>query len=371
VSWTKLIGHDAVLNRLRCAVRRGRLAHAYLFVGPDGIGKRRIAQHLAQGLLCESRPHEEIDPCRECVGCKQIEAGTHPDFMEVGKPTDRHELPIAVIQQLCLQLGLKPARGGYRIVVVDDADLLNEESANCFLKTLEEPPPKSLLILLATNPEMQLPTITSRCQSVTFSELAESQVAELLTQLGATADSQQARQIARLANGSIGQALALAQSDWIDARERILVALARPTISSVSLTDELLEYLDAAKDGAAKRARARQVIRLAAEFYRDGLRSRLDPAVAERSVDAERVRAIAGALDVEVLIDLVERCIAADFHIARFLNPTLSIDCWVDDLAQILAGGYVPPIGRLTARFHSPSPDSEVVRADEPMARRV
>src|SRR5438105_1498411 len=119
VSWHSIRGHDRVVAALRRSLQQGRFPHALLFVGPEGIGKRTVARKLAQGLLCETRPDTELDPCEACPGCIQVEAGTHPDFIEVARPEDKHELPIRVIRALCDQFGLKPARGVHKVAIID------------------------------------------------------------------------------------------------------------------------------------------------------------------------------------------------------------------------------------------------------------
>ncbi len=111
-------------------------------------------------------------------------AGTHPDVLRVAKPEDRQELPIRVIRDLCIDLGLKPMSGRRKVAIVDDADDLNDEAANAFLKTLEEPPPGSTLILVGTSAEGQLDTILSRCRVVRFDPLPESELAEVLLEQG-------------------------------------------------------------------------------------------------------------------------------------------------------------------------------------------
>src|SRR5437016_918779 len=100
---------------LRESLAQGRFPHALLFVGPEGVGKRSLAQALAQALLCERSVPDSLEPCGTCPGCVQAAAGTHPDLMQVERPGEKHELPIRAIRDLCSDLGLKPARGGRKV----------------------------------------------------------------------------------------------------------------------------------------------------------------------------------------------------------------------------------------------------------------
>src|SRR5258708_7727820 len=162
MSWSRLVGHDVWIAGFREVVRRGKLAHAYLFVGPPGIGKRTFAIELAKAYLCENPSAEPLTACDHCAGCRLVDAGTHPDLFLVAKPEDANELPIETMRGLCGDFTLKTARGRGKIAILEGADDLNDASANCFLKTLEEPPPRSMFILIGTDVERQLPTIRSR-----------------------------------------------------------------------------------------------------------------------------------------------------------------------------------------------------------------
>ena len=181
MSWKRVRGHEAQAEAFDRAVRRGRLAHAYLFVGPPGVGKRLFAVELAKALLCESRPAAgRLEGCDHCPACTQVEAGTHPDFFTASRPPETAEFPISLMRELCQHFSLKAARGRGKVVVIDDADDLNAESANCFLKTLEEPPPGSVLILIGSSTDRQRQTIVSRCQVVRFRPLSPEMVGEVL-----------------------------------------------------------------------------------------------------------------------------------------------------------------------------------------------
>src|SRR5688572_32175181 len=110
MAWVWIRGHDAARDELLNAHRRGRLAHAYLFVGPPGVGKHLFATEFAKALLCD-RPPAPLTACDKCPSCAQVSAGTHPDYFTARKPDDKHELPVAVIHDFCAHLGLKPSKG--------------------------------------------------------------------------------------------------------------------------------------------------------------------------------------------------------------------------------------------------------------------
>jgi DNA polymerase-3 subunit delta' len=351
MSWHDILGHDDVVERFRRALGRERLASSFLFVGPEGIGKRTFALRLAQALLCGTRPEKAMDPCGECPACVQVDAGSHPDLMVVSKPKLKSFLPLELLigdqqhrmrEGLCHSIALKPLMGGRKVAVVDDADYLNAEGANSLLKTLEEPPPRSVLILVGTSPAKQLPTIRSRCQLVRFRSLSPEIVAELLRRCGLVEDPAEARRLAGYSEGSLQKALDLADPELWTFRTRLFEHLAAPVLQSVRLSRAVVAFVDeAGKEAAARRGRMRQVVRMAADFYRHLLHAQSG---ASQPEDVELRDWVERAVptwpgDELVAAACLQRCLDAAGQIDRNANPTTLVECWLDDLYKITATG--------------------------------
>ena len=346
MSWHGIDGHDDVVEQFRRAIGARRLASSFLFAGPAGIGKRTFALKLAQAMLCQTRPEEAMDPCGTCPSCAQVSAGTHPDLDVVAKPDDKAFIPLELLigerehrrrEGLCHNIGLKPYMGGRKIAVIDDADYLNAEGANALLKTLEEPPPRSVLILIGTTPAKQLPTIRSRCQLVRFRPLPIEVVAELLVSKGLVADPAEARRLAQYSEGSVQRALELADPELWSFRNTLYERLSEPMLDSVRLAQTVAAFVDeAGKEASARRARFRQVVGFAAEFYRQLLHAQCGTALsADRELQGHVQRAIErGADDREAAAARLDRCLDAAAQIDRNANQATLIECWMDDLAR-------------------------------------
>jgi len=350
MAWHDIEGHDNVLEKLRRAVARNRLASSFLFCGPAGVGKRAFALRFAQALLCPARPAADLDPCNTCPSCAMALAGTHPDIEVVAKPEEKALLPVELFlgdrehrgrEGLCHWIGLKPFMGGRRIAIIDDADFFNEAGANCLLKTLEEPPPQSVLILIGTSPARQLPTIRSRCQLIRFLPLAEETVARLLISKALVADKAEAARLARFSEGSLQQAMELADADLWNCRRTLLEKLSAEVLDSTGLAQDLSAFIDAAgKEAPARRARFRQVVAFVADFYRRlvHVRSNLPlPADPELRGPLEAAaRRFRG--DSIVAAACLERCLDALGQIDRNANQATLVEAWLDDLAAETAG---------------------------------
>jgi len=346
MAWLGVEGHDEIVARFSHALRRGRVGGAYLFVGPAGIGKKTLAMRLAQALLCEQSAPHELDACGVCPTCQQVLAETHPDLDVVRKHPDRNVITIDLLigdkqhrmrEGLCPRIAMRPASGKRKIAIIDDADLLNLEGANCLLKTLEEPPPGSVLILIASSAQTQLPTIRSRCQMIRFQPLPADFLAQQFVERGLADSQASAHQLASRAGGSLAGLEQLASDEVEQCRRELVATLLSDHWDSPRLAKSISDFVNVEKDAPARRNRMRTVVDMAVELYRQLLR-----AVAGSGVEADEFlgesvsrRSISFRGHPETLIKCLERCLDARIHITANANITTCVDAWIDDLAQL------------------------------------
>ncbi len=343
--WLGIEGHDEIVERFRKAVARGRLASTFLFVGPEGIGKRALALALAKSLLCQTRNEEELNPCGRCPSCVQVDAGIHPDIHVICLPEGKSTIPISLFigeddtrmrEGLCHNISLKPFMGKRRFAIIDDADLIKQpEGSNCLLKTLEEPPPRSVIILIGTSAAKQLPTIRSRSQIVHFKPLAKEVVARILVEKQLVADPAEAERLAAQSGGSVTRAVKLADPELWRFRDELLMQFARPRLDSVSLAKSVNAFVEAAgKEAPPRRERARLVIGFAADFYRQLVYRQANLKTSNDATLMQHVEAAfrAGQTDQELAANRAERCLEAISHVDRNANQSTLIEAWLDDL---------------------------------------
>ncbi len=180
----EILGQDWVVSHLKAARLAGRLAHAYLFLGPAGVGKATTARALAAALNCEQLGADG-DACGVCPSCRRLQAGTHPDFLVISPEEGKTQIEIEQIRELRRLTEYPPLGGGWRVVVIKPAEALtvqNDAAANALLKTLEEPPPQHLLVLIARGEADLLPTIVSRCHKLAFAPLPSALIIRELEQ---------------------------------------------------------------------------------------------------------------------------------------------------------------------------------------------
>jgi DNA polymerase-3 subunit delta' len=332
--WQKIQGHDTIALRFRRAHERGRLAGSFLFVGPPGVGKRRFAFALAMGLLCKNQDH--LNPCGACDSCKlfggrsctdfNFETDTfnsdHPDLYYVAKPSDKKDLPLELLigdkknrghAGLCYNISLTASLGNRKVAIINDADSLNEEGANALLKTLEEPPPDAVLILIGTSTAKQLPTIRSRCQIVRFSPLPPEILSAILVEKGIVTSA--GKQLAVQAEGSLDNARELADADMDPLRKELTKAFSAPHWDTAAFAAKLNGLIEASgKETPIRRRQARLIFGLALEHFRTEIYK--------------------GNADVCRTGQHLERTLDALQHIDDNINPLLVIEAWSAALGE-------------------------------------
>ena len=307
-------GQKRQIEQLERARKSGRVAHAYLFFGPDGVGKERVAFAFARALNCGSG---EQAPCGECESCKKIEKRVHPDVRMVASEKElvdreliereKSRLPSAQIRNAQLDelsdlFHHRPYLGRWKVVIVVDADLMNPNSQNRFLKTLEEPSADSVIILVSAHPEALLSTVRSRCQALAFGPLSTDQVSTYLMNRRSL-DKQRASvlaamagipmalalALAAMAQGSLGRAEAIASGDVLEDRDGLVAGFSR------ALGGDLADVLDMAEEhskGPKGRDLARDALNLLEIWCRDLLLCKLGVS-ADLLVNQDRREAVA------------------------------------------------------------------------------
>jgi DNA polymerase-3 subunit delta' len=203
----EVVGHRQARALLERAALSGQVSHAYLLTGPEQIGKTTLALAFVRLLQCTGRAPESIEACGECIACRKIAHGNHPDVAIVEPPEGKRWLPVERVREVVHEAGLAPYEGRWRTFILPNVERMQAAPANALLKTLEEPPPHVLLMLTSAEPELLLPTLLSRCQQIAMHPLAPSEVAEALTARW-DVPPEEAHTLAGLAGGRLGWAVA-------------------------------------------------------------------------------------------------------------------------------------------------------------------
>lgn len=329
MDWKSLLGHDRQRIWFQNAVGNQRLASTFLFVGPNAIGKRTFAKLLAQTLLCTSSNPSDFQPCGRCETCVQIHAGTHPDLIEIAKRPDKTALSIdqfigddehRMREGLCYEIRMKPYSNRRKIAIIDDADTIGDEGANSLLKTLEEPPPGAVIILISTSLQRQLPTIRSRCQVVRFQPLSPDHLATLALRIQLVSDPDQADKIAKHAHGSLAEFSVYADGALRDFQQEMKTQLTYRPMDFVKFAKAVQGNMESVgTESQPRRERLKLLIDFAQQHFRDVMYVNLekDPVLVDRTLRG------------------IQRCLEAKEHVDRMVAPSALIEAWAADIASI------------------------------------
>lgn len=336
-----VIGQARAVGFLQRALVTGRVAHAYLFSGPSGVGKRAAALAFAQALNCDMKQRSADscqltaaqDGCGACRACRNIAKGLHPD-VQVIEP-DGATVKIEQIRTLEADAALVPYEAQWKVFVLNSAERMTEQAANALLKTLEEPARGTMFILLTGTVSALLPTIVSRCQIVTFSPLPHGQIEALLREKGM--ESSRARLIASLSRGSIERAFSPEVASLPATRDLLLEGVGRGLHDGPAALVELAEKL--AKD----REKLQQQLEILSAWLRDLMvakaSGRTDWLVNDDRGDAI-VRQAEGA-PMDAILDGLRAVHAAMDNLVRNANPRLSTEDLLLRLREALPSGLL------------------------------
>ncbi len=344
--WNSFLGHEKQQSWFRNAVRTNRLASTFLMVGPEGIGKRTFARLLAKTMLCTGSDPSNFAPCCHCEACAQIDASTHPDLLEIARRPDKTALVMEQLvgegemrmrEGLCYELRMKPYSGRRKIAIIDDADTIAEEGANSLLKTLEEPPPGSLIFLISTSVQRQLPTIRSRCQMVRFQPLTSDELSQLILRHGIADNIEDALTVATQAAGSMAAVANWTNEELRAFRLELFRQLKQRPLDFTKLAKAVQGNMESVgTESQPRRERLKVILDFALNFYRAGMRTIL----AEIDNEASRQAAVERyghllTLGSSSFVAAVQRCMEAREHLDRMVSPASLIEAWAADLAVI------------------------------------
>jgi DNA polymerase-3 subunit delta' len=314
-----ILGQAQAVSVLRRALTSDRLAHAYLFEGPAGVGKATTARALMQALACERAPGEG---CGACPACQKIDAGNHPDLILVGLQEEKKDILIAQVRDIVRVCAYRPNEAPRRLVVLDPADRMNASAANALLKTLEEPPEATHFVLVTEAPTRLPITIRSRCQRVRFAPLEADVIAAELTRAHGLPEDE-ARFSAGLGEGSLGRALALSEGGLEERRA------AAERLHATALKGGAAEVFLASSELSRDKEALADVLGLLRVLYRDALLVAEGVDDVARPVNAdrlERVRSIASGASWLTMRGRLAAVGEAEGALAANVNAQLVLD---------------------------------------------
>lgn len=327
------IGNARQVGWLERAIALGQTSHAYLFTGPEQIGKRTLAFAFAQAIQCEKRTPGSGAACGECIACRKAEHGNHPDILRISLPKDKQHYSIDQVREIIEDVALKPTEGRKRIIILPNMDLMTLPALQSSLKVLEEPPPTAMILLTCVSVDLLLPTIISRCQQVALTPVAPEELAAALVARW-ECNPTQARQIATLSGGCPGWAIdALEHPETLEERRQTLHELA--ALSRMGRA----ERITAAGTLAPNVESAQKIIALWLPWWRDvTLAAYGAPEIMRHADERAAIQAQARACGPLAAEQFVRALVLAAEQLEQNANPRLVFEVLLQSLPSAVAG---------------------------------
>ena len=324
MSFKDVLGQDRQIEIIKKAIENNRVPHAYLFLGEEGVGKKRTALTLAKALNCCAEP---TDSCDECNSCRKIMNGNHPDVTVV--EPEGNSIKINQIRELQRSLKYKPYEGKKKVCIIANAEKMNLAAANSMLKILEEPPPDIVLILTTTSPYLLLSTINSRCQKLKFQPLTNDLISKIIKEkLGK--DEETSLKIASLAGGNLNRAYELSEGTTIEYRNRLIEKINALSPNNINETLEFAEEMSKEKEELIG------ALQLLKTWFRDILIFKENCPV-DRLINADFLEEIKRLSERFTIMDLLRKLrITNDAELAllRNSNKRLTLEVMLGKLSQ-------------------------------------
>jgi DNA polymerase-3 subunit delta' len=325
-----IIDQERPVRILTTFLQNGTIPHALLFTGVEGIGKENTAIAFAMACNCAEEISDPIRqetkiPCGRCKPCLKIEAGNHPDIIRI-KPSGPF-IKIDQIRALCQTIAMKPYEARWRVVIISDAQAMNPAAGNALLKMLEEPPARTILILVATHTSDLLPTIVSRCQQLRFKPISSKYLeSELVQKYGL--DAKNAMIIATMAGGSLSRALGMHRTHWINYRNWLIQETEALSTGSVNRLLAFGEQLSKKKD------LLQDSLEVMKSWLRDLVVGQIDPGQVLNQDLALKIQQSSQKISIAALLDKIDTIQTTQNSIQAGTNLRLALEAMVLKLAR-------------------------------------
>ncbi len=260
-----IIGQRAVREHLQNSLALGKISQAYMISGEKGMGKKLMATAFAKALLCEERSEGEKESCGSCHSCKQVESHNHPDLIYVTHDKPQLISVDEIRKQVVGDVLIRPYQSRYKVYIIDEAELMNEQAQNALLKTIEEPPEYAVILILTSNEQMMLQTVRSRCIKLSMTPLTKEEIKKILTG-GNNISPVQAERVLSFSRGNPGRAKELVLSETFEKKRTLLIRILSGLADS-----SVYQWTDNIEDLSSDKKELASCFDLMEDWYRDVL----------------------------------------------------------------------------------------------------